>query len=99
MYTFLCFNLELLLFLFWIVALSWRFGYFGQGTGLPLLMDNVGCSGLQLKLTSCPYAYPSGNDNHAEDSGVTCYSNSDLGIECVRCHFGHFFTVNHYAGV
>ena len=45
--------------------------YFGQGTG-PILMDNVACSGLELRLLDCPYNSDTSDRTHAEDVGVHC---------------------------
>ena len=45
--------------------------YFGQGIG-QILLDNVGCSGLETKLVSCSYTTPTSSDYHSEDAGVSC---------------------------
>ena len=51
---------------------------FGSGTG-PILLDNVVCSGNEMRLQDCSHR-PIGIDNncdHTEDAGVVCMS---LGI-------------------
>ena len=45
--------------------------YFGQGT-IPILLDNVGCSGTESRLTSCTYSSHTLDCSHREDAGVAC---------------------------
>ena len=54
-------------------VLSWGQAYFGEGTGRPILMDNVACSGNEPNLVSCPFSTPSSSDTHSDDAGVTCF--------------------------
>ena len=49
--------------------------YFGAGTGMPILMDNIRCTGTEQRLVDCPFNSPSG-DSHNEDAGVRCYDNT-----------------------
>ena len=46
--------------------------YFGQGTGLPILMDNTKCTGSESNLLQCQYDSNTIEDNHGEDAGVRC---------------------------
>lgn len=46
---------------------------FGQGTGLPILMDSVSCTGGEESLLDCNYDHDAGEDTHVEDSGVQCF--------------------------
>ena len=49
---------------------------FGQGTGLPILMDSVGCTGGEESLLDCGYDQDAGEDTHAEDAGVQCFQST-----------------------
>ncbi len=44
--------------------------FFGAGTG-QILLDDVRCTGTELRLADCP-ATTMHNCNHGEDAGVTC---------------------------
>ena len=47
--------------------------YFGQGT-IPILLDNVACTGTESRLTSCSYDSHTLDCSHRDDAGVTCQS-------------------------
>ena len=38
----------------------------------PILIDNVACSGSELRLLDCSYNNNTSDDTHAEDVGVHC---------------------------
>lgn len=44
---------------------------FGQGTGLPIYLDDLRCTGDEATLFQCPFD-PTHNCIHAEDAGVRC---------------------------
>ena len=46
---------------------------FGEGTGLPIAMDNVVCSGSESFLVNCSFDSVTIGDTHSEDAGVECY--------------------------
>ena len=46
--------------------------YFGRGSA-PILLDDVGCSGTESKLTDCSYDSSTGDCTHSEDAGAICY--------------------------
>ena len=41
---------------------------------IPILLDNVGCTGTESRLTSCTYSSHTRDCNHGDDAGVTCSS-------------------------
>ena len=53
-------------------AVAFSGAYFGQGTGLPILMDNTKCTGSESSLVQCQYDNNTIEDNHVEDAGVIC---------------------------
>ena len=62
--------------LFTTDTLPYTRAYFGQGT-VPILMDNVRCTGNEERLIDCPFNNPSSvSDTHSEDAGVRCYTNN-----------------------
>ena len=60
--------------------------YFGAGTG-PIWLDNLLCSGTELRLADCP-ANPLGmhNCNHNEDASVRCIPAYSKLINQQTCH-------------
>ena len=48
-----------------------RAGY-GQGTGLPIVLDDLACSSTESRLIDCRGRQGSHNCNHREDAGVIC---------------------------
>ena len=58
--------------LFYCAGVStYRSAHFGQGTG-PIFMDDVACSGSELRLLDCSYDSDTSADSHSEDAGVRC---------------------------
>ena len=55
-------------------AFAFGMAPFGQGTG-PIHLDEVGCTGREQTLISCPHNDPVGEHNcvHYEDAGVRCH--------------------------
>ena len=51
-------------------ATAYSWARFGQGRG-PIVMDEVRCTGNELKLMDCPLSL-SHNCGHHEDAGVQC---------------------------
>ena len=49
--------------------------YFGQGR-IPILLDNVACSGTESRLIDCTYSSHTLDCDHGEDAGVTCQPGS-----------------------
>lgn len=45
--------------------------YYGRGT-IPILMDDVACSGTESKLKDCAHSSHTLDCNHGDDAGVTC---------------------------
>ena len=52
--------------------------YFGEGT-IAILLDNVGCTGTESRLTSCSYSSHTLDCSHRDDAGVTCQSTTSGG--------------------
>ena len=44
---------------------------FGAGSG-PIYLDDVGCSGSELRLVNCSYSHDTADCTHSEDAGVRC---------------------------
>ena len=59
----------------WLGAVAYSGVWFGQGTG-EIWLDNLGCTGRELKLEQCPHAgIGIHNCGHHEDAAVQCTSN------------------------
>ena len=51
------------------------YAHYGQGTGGPVLLSNVHCTGLETYISDCPSSgFYSTYCSHAEDAGVACPS-------------------------
>lgn len=60
---------------------------FGQGN-LPILLDDVSCSGSESTLTSCSYDSNTADCSHADDAGVKCQHGNILSLYNIP-HRGH----------
>ena len=52
-------------------ATAFSNAYFGQGI-IPIVLDNVGCSGSESQLIHCPYDPGTSDCSHSDDAGVRC---------------------------
>lgn len=72
----LCFS-SIILF---VGATAFRNAFFGQGTGR-ILLDNVQCTGSEIKLVNCPHnGIGIENCVHAEDAGVRCAGRATIQV-------------------
>ncbi|XP_012887161.1 PREDICTED: scavenger receptor cysteine-rich domain-containing group B protein [Dipodomys ordii] len=56
-------------------------GHFGYGRG-PVLLDNVGCTGTEARLSDCFHlGWGQHNCGHHEDAGALCAGPEDLGLQ------------------
>ena len=60
---------------------------FGQGTG-PIFLDEVGCTGSELTLISCPHLDSVGDSDcrHSEDAGVQCPVDGEKLVQIPSCY-------------
>ena len=60
--------------------------HFGGGSG-PILLDEVDCSGTELKLLNCKLYSPVGlhSCDHSQDAGVFCQGKANIGL-CICKH-------------
>ena len=52
--------------------------FYGQGSG-PINIDDLGCTGSELRLIDCPFS-PIHNCAHSEDAGVDCNPTSIISV-------------------
>ena len=52
-------------------ATAFSNAYFGQGI-IPILLDDVSCSGSETQLISCSYDSNTADCSHSDDAGVRC---------------------------
>ena len=45
---------------------------FGQGSTLPVVLDDVSCSGTESRLIDCTYDSNTADCSHSDDAGVRC---------------------------
>ena len=63
-----------------VVALSYNTAFFGSGTDLPILVDNLDCQGNETSITKCAFETHTADCSHQEDAGVKCYTLDGLSI-------------------
>ena len=69
-------------FLFFLFTDAYPYldSYFGGNTQLPILVDDIGCSGTEPSLNKCTYSTSISSttcrSNHLDDAGVTCVAGS-----------------------
>ncbi len=63
-----------------VVALSYNTAFFGAGTHLPILVDNLRCQGNEANITECVFETHTADCSHQEDAGVKCYTFDGLSI-------------------
>ena len=66
---------------------------FGQGTGLPIVIDDVRCTLRESRLIDCPARLGSHNCNHGEDAGVICVPAYTPGPGRTELHSNHYLRV------
>ena len=64
-------------------ATAYTNAHFGQGNG-PIGLDNVGCSGSELRLVDCSYDSHTSDCSHVEDAGVLCQRECKLYSYCTQ---------------
>ena len=56
---------------------------FGQAQ-LPILLDDVSCTGSESRLVDCPYDSNTGDCSHSQDAGTRCHP-SMFEVVCYDC--------------
>ena len=72
-YNSLIITLMFVFFHLHVVALSYNSAFFGAGTHLPILIDNLQCLGNESKITDCTFETHTVDCFHSEDAGIKCY--------------------------
>ena len=57
-------------------AVAYSNAFYGQGT-VPILLDDVRCTGTESRLIDCPYTAID-NCVHSEDAAVSCTTSKEL---------------------
>ena len=66
-------------------ATAYSSAYFGQGI-IPILLDDVGCSGSEVRLIDCPYDSVTSDCSHSEDAGVRCTTGQLILTQILMTH-------------
>ena len=56
---------------------------FSPNHAIPIIMDNVFCSGSETHLLNCSYDPNTFEDSHYEDAGVQCFSENGENLDSV----------------
>ena len=62
-------------------AVAVRNARFSPNHAIPILMDNVFCTGSETQLVNCSYDPNTSEDSHFEDAGVRCFSENGNNIK------------------
>ena len=65
-------------------VLAYTNAHFGQAQ-LPILLDDVACTGSESRLVDCPYDNNTGDCSHSQDAGTRCHPSMFVLVCCDCC--------------